>query len=187
MSCGRRPAPRNVVKWDVGRPAPRPPRTFALMRSPADCVVGGGVPDAPGGVKTPPYDAKDTGVVMARLRAGHARPLQTAVNGSRTRGAREDGSPAPFPLTGCRGRLRAAYMPPLQRCCSPLRGFGGAWRRTTSAASLLRKHARAVVCPAGANIARSPVSLRSTVAPGSQPRNTRLKSGGRPTGVKREQ
>ena len=70
---------------------------------------------------------------------------------------------------------------------SPLRGFGGAWRRTTSAASLLRKHARAVVCPAGANIARSPVSLRSTVAPGSQPRNTRLKSGGRPTGVKREQ
>ena len=65
------------------------------------------------------------GVVMARLRAGHARPLQTAVNGSRTRGAREGGSPAPFPLTGCRGRLRAAYMPPLQRCCSPLRGFGG--------------------------------------------------------------
>ena len=51
------------------------------------------------------------GVVMARLRAGHARPLQTAVNGSRMRGAREGGSPAPFPLTGCRGRLRAAYMP----------------------------------------------------------------------------
>ena len=127
------------------------------------------------------------GVVMARLRAGHARPLQTAVNGSRTRGAREGGSPAPFPLTGCRGRLRAAYMPPLQRCCSPLRGFGGAWRRTTSAASLLRKHARAVVCPAGANIARSPVSLRSTVAPGSQPRNTRLKSGGRADGVKNGQ
>ena len=108
-------------------------------------------------------------MVMARLRAGHARPLQTAVNGSRTRGARECGSPAPFPLTGCRGRLRAAYMPPLQRCCSPLRGFGGAWRRTTSAASLLRKHARAVVCPAGANIAHTPVSLRSTVAPVRNP------------------
>ena len=42
--------------------------------------VGGGVPDAPGGVKTPPYDAKDKGVVMARLRAGHARPLQGGVN-----------------------------------------------------------------------------------------------------------
>ena len=69
---------------------------------------------------------------------------------------------------------------------SPLRGFGGAWRRTTSAASLLRKHARAVVCPAGANIARFPVSLRSTVAPRSQPRNTRLKSGGRGGGVKNE-
>ena len=187
MGRGRRPATRNMVKWDVGRPAPRPPRTFALMRSPADCVVGGGVPDAPRRGQDPSLRCKGYGVVMARLRAGYARPLQTAVNGSRTRGAREGGSPAPFPLTGCRGRLRAAYMPPLQRCCSPLRGFGGAWRRTTSAASLLRKHARAVVCPAGANIARSPVSLRSTVAPGSQPRNTRLKSGGRPTGVKREQ
>ena len=52
-------------------------------------------------------------------------------------------------------------------------GFLGAsaWRRTTSAASLLRKPARAVIRPAGANIARSPVSLRSTVVPCSQPRN----------------
>ena len=55
-------------------------------------VVGGGVPDAPGGVKTPPYDAKDTGAAMARPRAGHARPLQGDVNGLRTRGAREGGS-----------------------------------------------------------------------------------------------
>ena len=69
-------------------------------------IVGGGVPDAPrgvsgggrcaggmnpsptgyllavvgreaaGGVKTPPYDAKDKGAAMARLRAGHARPLR---------------------------------------------------------------------------------------------------------------
>ena len=111
---------------------------------------------------------------IAKLRAGHVRPLRTATNGLRTRGAREGGSPPPFPLTGCHGRLRAAYMPPLQSSRSPLRGFGGAWRRTTSAASLLRKPARAVVCPAGANIARSPVSLRSTVAPRSQPRNTRI-------------
>ena len=123
---------------------------------------------------------------IAKLRAGHARPLRTATNGLRTRGAREGGSPPPFPLTGCHGRLRAAYMPPLQSSRSPLRGFGGAWRRTTSAASLLRKPARAVVCPAGANIARSPVSLRSTVAPRSQPRNTRLKGGGRGGGVKNE-
>ena len=41
----------------------------------------------------------------------------------------------------------------------------------TMAASLLRKPARAVIRPAGANIARSPVSLRSTVAPCSRPRN----------------
>ena len=85
MSCGRRPAPRNVVKWDVGRPAPRPPRTFAVMRSPADCVVGGGVPDAPRRGQDPSLRCKGYGVVMARLRAGHARPLQTAVNGSRTK------------------------------------------------------------------------------------------------------
>ncbi len=43
-------------------------------------VVGGGVPDAPGGVKPPPYDAKDKGDAMARLRAGHARPLRGGVN-----------------------------------------------------------------------------------------------------------
>ena len=80
MSCGRRPAPRNVVKWDVGRPAPRPPRTFAVMRSPADCVVGGGVLDAPRRGQDPSLRCKGYGVVMARLRAGHARPLQGGVN-----------------------------------------------------------------------------------------------------------
>ena len=54
--------------------------------------VGGGVPDAPGGVKTPPYDAKDKGAAMARLRAGHARPLRGGVDELRTGGAREGGS-----------------------------------------------------------------------------------------------
>ena len=34
-----------------------------------------------GGVKTPPYGAKDTWAVSAKPRAGHARPLQTAPNG----------------------------------------------------------------------------------------------------------
>ena len=160
MSCGRRPAPRNVVKWDVGRPAPRPPRTFAVMRSPADCVVGGGGPGAPGrcgvggvgprlgggksgseqGVplqgKQPherasfaggrralcavkrsrplPTMQRIKGVVMARLRAGHARPLQTTVNGSRTRGAREGGSPAHFRVRRLpgNGRPRTARRNP---------------------------------------------------------------------------
>ena len=59
----------------------------------------------------------------------------------------------------------------------------------TMAASLLRKPARAVIRPAGANIARSPVSLRSTVAPCSQPRNplrraaVRLRSNQSPGGA----
>ena len=56
--------------------------------------VGGGVPDAPGGVKTPPYDAKDKGDTMARLRAGHARPLRITVHGAEhERGARVAASP----------------------------------------------------------------------------------------------
>ena len=59
----------------------------------------------------------------------------------------------------------------------------------TMAASLLRKPARAVIRPAGANIARSPVSPRSTVAPCSQPRNplgraaVRLRSNQSPSGA----
>ena len=81
------------------------------------CFRSGGAGGC-GGVKTPPYGAKDTWAVMAKLRAGHARPLQTAPNGVPTRGAREGGSPPSFLLTGCRGRLRAAYMPPLQSCRS---------------------------------------------------------------------
>ena len=38
--------------------------------------VGADSISARGGVKTPPYGAKDTWAVMARWRAGHARPLQ---------------------------------------------------------------------------------------------------------------
>ena len=58
--------------------------------------------------------------------AGRACPAPTdCCENLRTRGAREGGSPPLFPLTGCRGRLRAAYMPPLQSSRSPLRGFGG--------------------------------------------------------------
>ena len=146
-------------------------------------VVGGGVLDAPRRGQDPSLRCKDTWAVMERLRAGHARPLRGGVDGLRTRGAREGGSPPPFPvdrwrrkarrnpsglassasspdgepfarakpareaspsgevaakqaggvrglaggcpLMGYYGRLRAAYMPPLQSCRSPLRGFGG--------------------------------------------------------------
>ena len=55
--------------------------------------VSGSLPGGGGGVKTPPYGAKDKRAAMARLRAGHARPLQGGVNGLRTRGAREGSSP----------------------------------------------------------------------------------------------
>ena len=47
--------------------------------------VSGSWPGGGGGVKTPPYDVKDKRAVMARLRAGHARPLQGGVNGLRTK------------------------------------------------------------------------------------------------------
>ena len=103
---------RNVVKWDVGRPAPRPPRRFTAMSSltgrrcrgrrprrpaevsgggryaggmnfsPYGLPVSGSWPEGGGGVKTPPYDAKDKGWQW-----------QGSVNGLRTRGAREGGSP----------------------------------------------------------------------------------------------
>ena len=54
----------------------------------------------------------------------------------------------------------------------PCGGVKTAWRRTTSAASQQSWPAHAVVCPAGANIVRSPVSLRSTVVPRLQPRTS---------------
>ena len=71
-------------------------------------VVGGGVPDAPGGVKTPPYDAKDKGDTMARLRAGHARPLRTTVNGSRTKGTR---GWLPLPFSPTKTKKRDGHCP----------------------------------------------------------------------------
>ena len=55
-----------------------------------------------GGVKTPPYGAKDTWAVMARWRAGHARPLRTAVKIYAREG---QGRAAALPL--CSGRVVA--------------------------------------------------------------------------------
>ena len=58
------------------------------------------------------------GVVMARLRAGHARPLQGGVDGWWAGGAREGGSPPPFPVDGRpSGPLR-----PASAASSPKRG-----------------------------------------------------------------
>ena len=108
MSCGRRPAPRNVAKWDVGRPAPRPPRTFAVMRSPADCCRGAASPTPPEGSRPLPTMQKDKGDTMARLRAGHARPLRTTVNGSRTKGAH---GWLPLPFSPTKTKKRDGHCP----------------------------------------------------------------------------
>ena len=84
-------------------------------------AVGGSVPNAPRRGQDPSLRCKGYGVVIARWRAGHARPLRTAVNGLWTRGAREGGSPLPdgaggaeprpyahpIPTAGVRGRLAA--------------------------------------------------------------------------------
>ena len=72
-------------------------------------VVGGAASSTPrGGVKTPPYDAKDTWAVMARWRAGHARPLRTTVNGSRTKGAR---GWLPLPFSPTKTKKRDGHCP----------------------------------------------------------------------------
>ena len=57
--------------------------------------VGGAASPTPrGGVKTPPYDAKDKGDTMARLRAGHARPpTDYCERVAHERGARVAASP----------------------------------------------------------------------------------------------
>ncbi len=138
MSCGRRPAPRNVVKWDVGRPAPRPPRTFAVMRSPADCVVGGRRPRRPAEGSRPLP-------TMQKIRGGNGKvegracPAPTdcrkRVADKRGEGGRQ---PGPFSRAEVAREWAATHSPsespsPLTRpapfdkgaSTSPLRGFGG--------------------------------------------------------------
>ena len=111
MSCGRMPAPRNVVKWDVGRPVPRPPRTFALMRSPADCVVGGGVPDAPRRGQDPSLRCKGYRGGNGEA-AGRACPAPT---GCRKRVADERGEggrqPGPFSRAEVAREWAATHSP----------------------------------------------------------------------------
>ena len=63
------------------------------------CFRSGGAGGC-GGVKTPPYGAIDTWAVMARLRAGHARPLRgwhKWVADERGKGGRQ---PSPFAVGG---------------------------------------------------------------------------------------
>ena len=75
------------------------------------------------GVKTPPYEAKDKWAVMARLRAGHARPLQGS--DVKWRSSRKQQS---FTPAGVRGRLaahneRRQFATQTRSCgCLPRRG-----------------------------------------------------------------
>ena len=92
----------------VGRPAHRPPCPFAIRRSLADCCRGRRPRRPAEGSRPLPTMQTVKGDTTARLRAGHARPLRTAVNGLRTRGAREAAA-RPYGWRkvrgqGCRGR-----------------------------------------------------------------------------------
>ena len=70
--------------------------------------VSGSLPGGGGGVKTPPYDAKDKRVVMARLRAGHARPLRGGVNELRAKGVR---GWLPLPFSPTKTKKRDGHCP----------------------------------------------------------------------------
>ena len=86
-----------------------PPHTNRYPKPPSGAATGWGrffcwgeraAAGGCGGVKTPPYGAKDTWAVMARWRAGHARPLRTAVKIYAREG---QGRAAALPL--CSGRV----------------------------------------------------------------------------------
>ena len=148
-----------VVKrqWDVGRPAPRPPLRLAAMRSLTGRCCRGRRPRRPaevggGGRYAGGMNFSPTGYLLAgvgRKVAEGSRPLPTmqrikgwqwrgSVNGLRTRGAREGGSP---PLCSWRAvaRERVVTQGPSESpshltvtapfdkgaFASPLRGFGG--------------------------------------------------------------
>ena len=95
--------------------------------------VGGGVPDAPGGVKTPPYDAKDKGDTMARLRAGHARPLRTAVSGNVGSGALGGAQRAP-PVCSANTLVRL-FAPQGQTLLAPQFRCAQLWPRARNPAT----------------------------------------------------
>ena len=53
-----------------------------------------------GGVKTPPYGAKDTWAVMEKSRAGHARPLQSCPKWGADERGKGGRQPSLFPVDG---------------------------------------------------------------------------------------
>ena len=106
-----RPAPHCVGRLLRGRsPRKKPPLTgeVAERQRWPEGLWRFAAAGSCGGVKTPPYGAKDTWAVMARLRAGHARPLRTAVK-----------------IYAREGQGRAAALP----LCSGRGLPGNGWRR----------------------------------------------------------
>ena len=112
--AGRARPLRNMVMWDVGRPAPRPPGRFAAMRSLTDCRCRGRRPRRPAEVsgggrqrrgQDPSLRCKNKWVATARPRAGRARPLRNMVMW-------DVGRPAPRPP----GRFAAMRSLTDRRC-----------------------------------------------------------------------
>ena len=92
----------------VGRPAHRPPCPFAIRRSLADRCRGRRPRRPAEGSRPLPTMQTGKGDTMARLRAGHARPLRTTVNGSRTKGAR---GWLPLPFSPTKTKKRDGHCP----------------------------------------------------------------------------
>ena len=115
---------RNMVMWDVGRPAPRPPGRLAAMRSLTDRRCRGRRPRRPaevggGGRCAGGMNPSPTGyplAVVCREAAEGSRPLPTMqkINGRQWQGC-GPGMPGPYglPQMGCarEGQGRAAARP----------------------------------------------------------------------------
>ena len=173
------PAGANIVRSPVSlrstvvpRLQPRTSLRFAVH----GCHVGSGL-DRSGHL---PSGSPFPGA--AHVGAAYMRPAGVRKTGARGLG-RGPGMPGPYryreQLSGsmrsinpCTVGADSISARGSMRQRKPRGGVKTAWRRTTSAASQQSWPAHAVVCPAGANIVRSPVSLRSTVVPRLQPRTS---------------
>ena len=103
------PRSRSLRTPYVGRPAHRPPCPFAIRRSLADCCRGRRPRRPAEGSRPLPTMQTGKGDTMARLRAGHARPLRDAVSGSGGSGA----------LGGAQRAPPVCYANPLVRLFAP--------------------------------------------------------------------
>ena len=165
----------HIRPWEyAAAQTPRRGQDPSLRFAVHGCHVGSGL-DRSGNL---PSGSPFPGV--AHVGAAYMRPAGVRKTGARGPG-RGPGMPGPYryreQLSGsmrsidpCTVGADSISARGSMRQRKPRGGVKTAWRRTTSAASQQSWPAHAVVCPAGANIVRSPVSLRSTVVPRLQPR-----------------